>query len=176
MNKLKTKWFVLLSVFLLSGSSFAAETYPLNSTVEDWKGGVSEHLYDGGLTSGVGVLDRSIGFTVVGQFARKIIHDGFIPEINNQVFAEVQLGSLFVSNATALIYSAHLRWDFTKDYDWTFFALGGLSGTIAGDSLGNVWSLAPRFGVGSFYRIDSQFSFRAELSQDLVLAGVSFGF
>ena len=176
MKKIKTTWVILLSVLLFSGTSFASETYPLSSTAENWKGELSEHLFDGGLTSGMGVLDRSIGFSVVGQFARKIIHDGFIPEINNQVFAEVQLGSLFVSNSTALIYSAHLRWDFTKDYDWTFFAIGGLSGTIAGDSLGNVWSLAPRFGVGSFYRIDSQFSFRAELSQDLVLAGISFGF
>src|SRR4051794_7163958 len=60
--------------------------------------------------AGLGILDSTAGFQVLGSAATKLVNRGFIPDINNQVFLEFQFGPLFVASSTAWFYSAHLRW------------------------------------------------------------------
>lgn len=127
-----------------------------------------------GLISGLGTVDSTLGLAVIGTAAKNILQKGFVPEINNQVFVEAELGPLLTGHGSALAYSGHLRWDFHMNQEWTFFGLGGLGGLISGDQLGNKWQLFPRFGVGTFWRFKSEWALRAEISHELIVAGLSF--
>ncbi len=160
--------FLILFVILLCSPIFDSVAS------EDFKGSSPAGEYTFGLIGGLGVLDSSAGFAVIGNAAKKIIHQGFVPEINNQVWVEFEAGPLFVSGSSAFIYSAHLRWDFHKDQTWTFYGLGGLGGNITGEKLGSHWELFPRFGVGAFCKVNPQITLRGELSHELFVAGVSF--
>jgi hypothetical protein len=127
-----------------------------------------------GLVSGIGSLNSTLGLAIIGTVAKTILQNGFVPEINNQVFLEAEVGPLLTHRGTALIYSGHLRWDFNRNAEWSFFGLGGLGGVVSGENLGNAWQLFPRFGVGAFWKIRKELILRAELSHELIVAGVSF--
>jgi hypothetical protein len=168
MNNLKFSFLIWGLVFLIAGQSFA-ET-------EEWKGKANEQEFTMGAMTGLGLYNGNAGFTLIGHLAKKIVDQGFVPEINNQVFAEVEVGPLFVLGSVAWMYGLHLRWDFIRDETWTIFALGGVGGSITSSSIDNSFRIAPRFGIGSLYAISDQWKIRAELSHNLILAGFSFGY
>ena len=82
--------------------------------------------------AGLGVAGNSLGFGLNFAAAFKILHQGFIDDVNDQVFIELIGGPLFVSGTVAGFYGAHLRWEFHKNDMWTFYALGGLGGNYGG--------------------------------------------
>ncbi len=160
---------ILCGVFLFCGLDSRAAS-------DDWKGGRdSSQLHVSALT-GLGVIDSSAGFTLIGGLSKKIIEHGFLPDIADSVSMEGQLGPVFVSGGPAWFYSAHLRWDFQKDSAWTLYALGGVAG--------NVWTISnatrieffPRFGIGAIWELTPIVRFRAEISHELLGVGVVFPF
>lgn len=145
-----------------------------SAQAEDWKGPIEEPEVRVGVLMGLGILDSSGGATLLGTISRKIVTKGFAPEINNCVSIEGEAGPISVLGNGALAYSAHLRWDFQKNDEWTFYALGGVGGNITGAGLGNRFLLFPRFGVGAFWTLNEKFALRGELSHELTAIGVSF--
>ena len=147
-----------------------------SGAVEDFKGKPRDIEFTVGGLAGLGIIDSTAGFALLGTAAKKIINHGFVADINNQVFLETALGPVFAAGTTTFFYSLHLRWDFEKDQEWTFFALGGLGGDVTGDKLGNHWELFPRFGVGALWHMNPTLTLRGEISHELIALGVSFGF
>jgi opacity protein-like surface antigen len=151
---------------------------PYGAGYEDWKWPLAEHEWTAAVLPGVGIINNSAGFTLQGAIAKKIMHQGFAPDMNNQVFVEVQAGPYTTGGGSALLFSTHLRWDFTLNGDWTFYALGGLGGNATSERLGNQFQLLPRFGVGGVLDIERQthapIGIRGELSRELIGIGVQF--
>ncbi len=141
---------------------------------EEFKGKPSSADLNFGALAGMGILDSSAGFNLVGAIAKKIVNRGFISDLNDQVFVEIELGPLFVSGSTAWFYSTHVRWDFKRDSEWTFYALGGLAGHVTSQALGDRWTALPRFGVGTFWKVAPMVTLRGELSHELIGVGVSY--
>jgi hypothetical protein len=136
---------------------------------EDWKGAPPTLKGDFGALVGLGWAGNDGRFAILGSAAWKVLEDGFIQDINDQVYIETELGVGFGSTSTRFIYSVHGRWDFVKNAEWTPFAIGGLSGGVDGS-----FNLSPRFGIGAFWNVSPQWTLRGEVSHDLVVAGVSF--
>lgn len=153
--------------------AFALEVPFFDKEEEEFKGKPPVEELKLGVMTGLGVIDArgALGFALSPSY--KVVDHGFVGDINNQVFAEMTLGGEFFGGESAFLYSAHLRWDFVRNSKWTYFALGGLGGNAVGGEEGR-WSLAPRFGVGGFYRIDSRMTVRAEVSHEFTGIGVSF--
>lgn len=143
---------------------------------EDWKGEADTNTYRLGALAGLGIIDSTAGFALLGTASRKIVTRGFSPEINNSVWLELQAGPLFISGGTAFAYSTHLRWDFHRTNEWTYYALGGLSGHITGEALGSRFLLFPRFGLGLLKELTANMAIRAELSHEFITAGASWFF
>ena len=169
--KTKTCLISVIVAFLLTQSSFAAPV-----SVEEWKGKSDPAAFHLGVLAGMGVIDSQAGFAVLGTASHKILSRGFVPEINDSVSIETELGPLFVSSTTVFMYSLHLRWDFQKDDLWTIYALGGFSGDITGSDLGSRFILFPRFGLGALCQVHPLVAIRGELSRELIAAGVAFNF
>lgn len=127
---------------------------------------------DAGFLMGLGIIDTSAGFALLGTISQKAVPDGFIPDINDSASIEFQGGPVFMSGATPFMYSAHLRWDFHKDEKWSFYSLGGLGGNITGDR----FALHPRFGAGAIAAVHNFFSLRGEVSHELIGVGMTFFF
>ena len=189
----KTALFCILSFILFFQPSLRAESSAQNSqeapkkqsetysaleegtTTEtaatDWKGERSAREMSFGALAGLGDRNGDRSFTVVGDFSKKMLHRGFIPEINNQVFLEAMFGPLFVSTIlTAWIYSGHLRWDIQKSTLLTFYALGGAAGNFTSSE----FQIYPRFGIGVFLNFLPEIRLRAEVSHELIVAGMSY--
>lgn len=172
MNRLGIAALGMMAVLSTSGV-FAAE---------DFKGEPSPTELTAGVMAGGGIIDSRLGFALTGVVAKKIINQGFAPDIANQVFIEAEFGPVFLSGDTAWAYSAHLRWDFLKDPSWTFFAMGGVGGNVADDPRAvpanstNRFAVFPRFGVGAFWHIQPMFAVRGEVSHEHTSVGVSFPF
>lgn len=77
--------FFLLAVFL--GTAF-----PSFAKDKDWKGAPYPNQFTGGAMMGLGIRDSSAGFSMLGTIAAKIVPQGFIPDINNDVFLEAAGG------------------------------------------------------------------------------------
>lgn len=176
---------LFISASALAGSSPAAkpkpEVYPVKSPTvstanEDYKSYVPSNNFTFGASGGFGLVDTHGGFTLIGNAAAKIVKDGFVPDIVNPVFLEVEFGPTFVSGGTFWQYSTHLRWDFVKDRKWTLFALGGFGGNIVSDDkYGSRTAFHPRFGVGAFYAMDLV-DLRFEFSHEMITIGASVPF
>jgi hypothetical protein len=162
-----------LGLVLASASAIAAPTTV--STGEPWKSYHPANNFTLGASTGFGLVDTHGGFSLIGNAAAKIVKDGFVPEIVNPVFLEVEFGPIFVSGATFWMYSTHLRWDFVRNEDWTLFALGGFGGNIASNKYGDRTAFHPRFGVGAFYALE-YFDLRMEFSHELITIGMSVPF
>ncbi len=151
---------------------------PYGAGYEDWKWPLAEHEWTAAVIPGVGIINNSAGFALQGAIARKIMHQGFAPDMNNQVFVEVQAGPYTTGGGSALLFSTHLRWDLTLNGDWTFYALGGLGGNVTSERLGDQFQLLPRFGVGGVLDIERQtgvpIGIRGEFSRELIGIGVQF--
>lgn len=155
-----------------------AAAQPYGAGYEDWKWPLAENEWTVAMQPGVGVINSSAGFTLQGAIAKKIIQHGFAPDINNQVFVEAQGGPYTTGGASAFLFSTHLRWDFTLNADWTFYALGGLGGNATSQRLGDQFQLLPRFGVGAVLDVERQtgvpIGLRGELSRELISVGAQF--
>lgn len=143
---------------------------------EDFKGPAADNDYTVGGLMGANEYNGKYGLGIVGNFARRVIQHGFVPDINDQVFVELELGPSFFADGSALFYSAHLRWDFEKDYDWTFFALGGIGGYKTFEKKGNEFRIFPRFGAGVLFRLTPEVKLRAEVSHEYISLGALFCF
>jgi hypothetical protein len=147
---------------------------------EDWKGESDSSTWSLGALTGLGLIDSSAGYALLGTVSKKIAQRGFIPDINDSVSIEGQFGPIWFSGVTAFYYSVHLRWDFQKDANWIFYALGGIGGNVintnAYSSFVSRTELFPRLGVGAFWKINSQVWCRAEVSHELIAVGALFPF
>jgi hypothetical protein len=158
-----SKWIVCAGLVVgVPGFGYADE-------VEEWKGPAPIEKAHLGALMGLS-LDGGGRFALLGTASWRVVEQGFAPDINNQVYIETELGAGLGAD-TRFIYSLHMRWDFVRNATWTPFAIGGLSG-----SSGDNFTLAPRFGVGSFWNVAPGWTVRGEISHDLVVAGISFGF
>jgi hypothetical protein len=156
-------------------SSAPNQVVPMSaSTGEDWKQTTLPPLYHLGVLTGLGVVDSYGGFALLGTASMTVIDHGLIPEVSDSVAAELELGPVFTSGYTAFWYSAHMRWDFRKDSDWSFYALAGLAGNDTPEALGGHFEIWPRIGLGSIWKISSNVSMRAELSHEFTGVGVVF--
>jgi len=139
---------------------------------EDWKGPSPGHQFTVGGLGGLAMVDGTAGFALLGNAGVKILNRGFVPDINDQVFLEADLGPVFFSGFTDLLVDTHLRWDFHKDDDWTFYALGGLEGLFSSGTLGHN-QVNPRFGIGTIWELWQGVAVRAEVSNDLLALGIT---
>ncbi|MGK5087658.1 hypothetical protein WDW86_08880 [Bdellovibrionota bacterium FG-2] len=136
---------------------------------KDWKGNPDAAIVHAGAHAGLGIVRGEPGFALMGSFSKMILPHGFIEDINDQASIETELGGVFASPFSAFVYSLHLRWDFLKDSDWTFFSFGGVGGDVVNGS--NL--MFPRFGVGLFRRFNDFLVWRAEVSHEVIAVGVS---
>jgi hypothetical protein len=144
------------------------------NTGDDWKQTNLPPLYHFGAMTGLGVIDSYGGFALLGTASMTVMDHGFIPEVSDSVAAEVEMGPVFTSGHTAYWYSVHMRWDFRKDSDWTFYALGGLAGNDTPADLGGHFEIWPRIGLGTIWKVTPTVSMRAELSHEFTGLGVVF--
>ncbi|MGZ3699646.1 MAG: hypothetical protein ACXWP5_15985 [Bdellovibrionota bacterium] len=167
---MKNRSALLFAALLLwAVPSFAAPS-------EDFKGKSEDLHFTVGGTAGLGIIDGSAAFTILGQAAAKIVERGFVPDIHDSVWIEVGVGPTFLTGLSALSFQTQLRWDFSMNEQWTFFALGGLGGfATLGQPVTRV-ELVPRFGVGAMLKFQRNFALRAELAHDLVGLGFMFSF
>lgn len=147
-----------------------------SGSAEAWKGMSPAYPVNVGAMTGLGLVDGQAGVGLIFAGAVRVMERGFIPDINNQLFVEGELGALFLNGGTGFEYSLHLRWDFVHSERWTVFALGGFGGISGGSSLGNIFRFHPRFGAGAVYYFQDNLGIRAELSHELTLVGITFRF
>ena len=159
-----------LALLLCAFPAIAAEKS--DKAAEPWKGpSPKERVTVGGMV-GAGVLDARVGFSVLPTAAIRLVERGFAQDLNDQVFLEAQAGPLFFSGYTAFQYHVHLRWDFNRNEDWTFFAKGGLGGILGSGRT----VFYPHFGIGAIWNVFAKFGVRAELSHEFTGAGIQFPF
>lgn len=164
----------MIQILLMLAVSNSQPAHAQVTPEQEFKGKPSPAEMTVGAMAGMGILDSTAGFQVVGSIAKKIVNRGFVPDVNNQVFIELHFGPLFVASSTAWFYSTHLRWDFKRDSEWTFYGLGGLAGHVTSNALGDRWTALPRFGIGTFWKIAPLVTLRGELSHELIAAGISY--
>lgn len=164
------KWITALSLVVTSILRAEAQEQT------DWQWPGRTENWTLGVLPGVATINSSTGFALQFAGAYRIIEKGFAPDISNQVFVELQAGPFTTSRGSAFLYSAHLRWDFMLNGDWTFYGLGGLGGNKQGEELGSQFQLLPRFGVGALLNLERQthlpLDLRGELSRELIAIGV----
>ena len=167
---------ILFSVALIS---------PLANAAENWKGTTQTSPIELGTMGGMALYGSSAHWSWLGTAAYLIQPNGWIDDIDERIWAEIQIGPTFFSqnavSSTGMQYSAHLRWDFTYNQDWTFYALGGLGGfylptNLGGNGVKGYPTIAPRFGVGAEFQTKLPMMFRVELSHEFIGAGVAFNF
>lgn len=145
---------------------------------EAWKGEPSASNVQLSLQGGVDGYRTNNGFAFLGGAAFKAIPNGLLDDVNEVGFFEVQLGHTFLDGGDPWPYSVHFRWDFQRNIDWTFYALGGLGGHF-GDvhAFDADWAVHPRFGIGTLWSpFVENMSIRAEVAADRATAGVQFSF
>jgi opacity protein-like surface antigen len=151
----------------------ANESAGQSYTGEPWKGRPDSSQFSVGALTGLGTVGTSGGYALLGTASKKIIQNGFVPDINNSVSVELEFGPLF-THGTNWAYSAHLRWDFQRDDEWTLYALAGAGGDITSGDRGNEFLLFPRVGLGAMWRFSPLFAIRGEFSHELLALGVNF--
>lgn len=149
-------------------------------TAENWKGKTVVSPIELGLLTGVSIYGASSNWGVLATGAYLINDQGFISDLNNRLWVELEMGPTFfnvnASSHTGLQYNAQLRWDFTYNEYWTLYAVGGLGGFSLPDVLGSSFTIHPRFGLGAEYQTKTALSFRGEVAADFIGLGVAFNF
>ncbi len=161
--------FFFTFIFIITCHFLLQFTYA--SEEKDWQGKGYENRFTASVLAGL-VLEESAAFSPIGVFGYKILDKGFIPDFNDQVFLELFLGPTFFGDRTNLQYGLNMRWDFHKNYLWSFYLISGFGGSTSRHSL----PLFPRFGLGSLIHFFELFSFRIELSHEFSGIGVFFQF
>lgn len=144
------------------------------TSAEDWKGNPETAQWSFSALAGLGIVNATPGFALMGAAAKKIVDRGFVPDITNSVWIETELGPVFAKGSAAFQFSGHLRWDFVQNEDWTFYALGGFGGSSTGQKLGDKFEFYPRFGAGALWKVFADFNIRGEVSHELVVVGAQF--
>lgn len=134
-----------------------------------WKGKPYDTRFQFAALTGLGVMGAGTGFALYGAAAYKILHEGFIDDVNDQTYLEIQAGPLFVGGPIAANFSMHLRWDFHKNDMWTFYSLGGVGMQLLGTTSNFIY---PRIAVGTMWNLFEFMSFRLEVSHEFMGAGV----
>lgn len=163
---------LVLGLALFTGIAAIADP---QGTDEMWKGSPYERNVSLAIVQGIGFPNGAVGYAVNGYLGIKVLHKGFVPDINNQVFAELFFGGLF-GGGDGTTLGAQLRWDLHKDYLWTFYAVGGLGVGIYGTAPAKTTNLFPRIGVGAFWHLFEGLSFRTEVTESLIAIGIATGF
>lgn len=164
----------IVAIFLFPSSTlFSAARKPAApfEGEEPWKGSPYPERFSLAISGGLGSLGGTNGFSLLGAVSYSILHKGFIDDINDQVQLEAQVGPYFQSGVTNYFYSIHMRWDLHKDYQWSFFAIGGLAGVSESSGFGN--SIHLRFGTGIYWHLFEKFSFRLDVSREFLGLGAS---
>ena len=147
---------------------------------ENWKGHTETSPIEVGVLSGMSIYGSDSNWSILATGAYLLEPKGWVDDLDNRVWAELELGpSFFSSNSvsqTGAQYSLHLRWDFTLNEYWTFYGLGGLGGFVLPSYLGSSFTIHPRFGAGVEYQTKTALMFRGEVSADLIGLGVALNF
>jgi hypothetical protein len=173
MNKIPARIiaFIGFALFFSSISAWAGEL---------WKGHTTVRPLEVGLLSGFAIYGDQANWGILPAVATLIKEKGFVEDLDNRVWVEGQLGPTFFSNQgvskTGMQYSAHLRWDFTMNEVWTFYALGGFSGFFLPNIYSSGFTLHPRFGAGAIYQTKTALMLRGEVSAEFIGAGVALQF
>ncbi len=165
---MKQKLFVATIFGFASLLSFSA------GAAEAWKGKPPGGEFLFGFGGGISQLGSLGGVPLIGNVAAKIVHLGFVPDMNNQVWIEAAGGVHLTFNGgfTSGLFSTHLRWDFVKDDYWTFFAVGGVGGAVISVAGLTSYIIHPRFGVGGVYYFLPQMGVRLDLSHEWMTLGL----
>ncbi len=163
--------FFFIALFASIGAAHAGEP---------WKGKTTVRPYEFGLMSGVSIYGNDASWGILPSAAYLVRDQGFIDDIDDRAWVELQLGPTFFTTGSStqagIQYSAHLRWDFTYNEQWTFYALGGLSGYGLPDQYQNSFTIHPRFGTGVQYQTKTPLMFRGEVSAEFIGLGVALQF
>ena len=169
------KSLLCLCILLLTFSSFDSAFAD-----DNWKGHTEVSPIEVGLMTGTSLYGSSANWGVLGSAAYLVKKDGFLDDIDDRLWVEVEMGPTFFNqdaqSHTGLQYNAHLRWDFTFNEYWTFYALGGFGGFVLPDALGGSFTIHPRFGGGAEYQTKTALLFRGEIAGDFIGAGVGLNF
>ena len=82
----------LVTVAVNAGSSACWAQAPAAGKAEDWKGPADTTRFNLGVIQGLGIIDAIGGYALVGTASAKILDRGLVPDINNSVHAEIQIG------------------------------------------------------------------------------------
>jgi hypothetical protein len=163
------RYFIALAIGVLtihSSHAFGDE--------ELWKGKPPEGEVSFGLGAGLAPLGSSGGFVSILHLGKKIVHTGFVPDINNQVWIEAAGGFHYGFNSTwwSGLFSAHLRWDFIINPEWTLMAMGGVGGWF--NNVGGFTTVVvhPRIAAGAVYYFTPQVGLRIDVSHEWTTLGL----
>ncbi|MCX7978684.1 MAG: hypothetical protein N2578_06730 [Bdellovibrionaceae bacterium] len=123
--------------------------------------------------TGLGLLSDSAGLPLIGTLSKKILHEGFVPDVSDQAHLEGAFGPMWIKGGAVWSWSVHLRWDFRKDEKWMPFAIGGMGGNFVPEKLGKRQEFFPKFGVGAFYTLGENLKLRGEVSHTWIGIGVA---
>ncbi len=137
---------------------------------EEWKNPSQSLPFLVSFLAGLGFVGSNAGSSFLLNGSYQFLPEGFIPGIADALALEGGLG-VYAPTTTRLLYGLQLRWDFEKNADWTFYAVGGVGGARP-FSL----ALAPQFGVGGFWKAWRSAQVRFEVSSRMLGAGVSLPF
>src|SRR6476620_9165319 len=98
---------ILLRTLIIASLLFETLLLPCSTaySAEDWKGTPDESSFSFGGLAGLGIIDTSAGFALLGTASQKIVRHGFIPDIANSVSVEVAAGPVFMSGSTPFNFS-----------------------------------------------------------------------
>jgi hypothetical protein len=172
-----SKTFKIAALFILIFNLYS----PRAQAGELWKGHTEVRPFEVGLMTGLSIYGNSAHWGVLGSGAYLLKDKAFVDDLDDRIWFELQMGPSFFSTgnttSTGLQYSTHLRWDFTYNEYWTFYALGGISGYGLPKAVSNgVFTLHPRFGAGVEYQTKAALIFRGEVSAEFMGLGVAFNF
>jgi hypothetical protein len=130
--------------------------------------------------TGTSIYGSSANWGVLASAAYLLKNNSLIDSLDDRIWAEVEMGPTFFNqNAqshTGLQYEAHLRWDFSYNEYWTFYALGGFGGFVLPTALGGSFTVHPNFGGGAEYQTKTALLFRGELTSDFMGVGIGLNF
>lgn len=174
------KQLIALALVLISLVSISFSISHSSYAAENWKGKTESPPFEVGGMLGMNLFGDDINWSVLGTGAYLIVPEGWVDDIDERIWAELELGPSFFSagglKKTGLQYSGHIRWDFTFNQEWTFYALGGLGGYYLPENFGSHLTVAPRFGMGAQYQSKLPMMFRGEFSHEFIGVGLSFNF
>ncbi|MBX9767644.1 MAG: hypothetical protein K2X47_10270 [Bdellovibrionales bacterium] len=162
-----SKVLLILSFLLTNSSAMASEL---------WKGPARENSFQVGGLLGLGLSGRDASSNVLLSGSTVIAQDGFIDDINERAWLDLEIGPNFFTQGTGFVINALFRMDFTMNDSWTFFAAGGLGSTTLPKgvvSTDTILTVYPHIVLGAFYRLTDNVSLKMQVSHALTAFGVS---